>query len=251
MTIVELTTGLERPPARLDLQGVALFLDLDGTLAPIAARPEDVRPDPRRTTLLERLDDRLEGRLAVVSGRPLGEIDHILEGRVTPVAAVHGLIRRDAAGAIGQAAAHPGLAAVRDRLMAFARQDPGLLIEDKGLSLTLHYRLAPKFGPAARDLAETLAAESGLAYQPGDMVAELRTPGASKGDSIRAFMSEQPFAGAMPVFLGDDLTDEHGFFAARALGGYGVLVGPERRTTARYRMADVDAALAWLEDAAR
>lgn len=251
MTVVELTTGLERPPARLDLQGVALFLDLDGTLAPIAARPEDVRPDPRRTTLLERLDDRLEGRLAVVSGRTLGEIDHILEGRVTPVAAVHGLIRRDATGAIGQAAAHPALAAVRDRLAAFAEQDPDLLIEDKGLSLTLHYRLAPRFGQAARDLAEKLSAESGLAYQPGDMVVELRTPGASKGDSIRAFMAEQPFAGAMPVFLGDDLTDEHGFFAVRALGGYGILVGPERRTTARYCMADVDAALAWLEDAVR
>lgn len=251
MTVVELSTGLERPPARLDLEGVALFLDLDGTLAPIAARPEDVRPDPRRTTLLERLNDRLEGRLAVVSGRPLGEIDHILEGRVTPVAAVHGLIRRDATGAIGQAAAHPGLANVRDRLRAFAGQDPGLLIEDKGLSLTLHYRLAARFGLAVRDLAEKIAAETGLTYQPGDMVAELRTPGASKGDAIRAFMTEQPFAGAMPVFLGDDLTDEHGFFAVRALGGYGILVGPERRTTARYRMANVDAALAWLEEAAR
>lgn len=251
MSIAELTTGLESPPRPFGLEGVALFLDLDGTLAPIAERPEDVRPDPRRTGLLERLSGELEGRLAVVSGRSLDDIDHILEGRVTPVAAVHGLVRRDVNGVIGQAAPHPALAAAREAICAFAAQDPNLIVEDKGLSLTLHYRLAPRFGQAARDLVDGLARETGLAYQPGDMVAELRTPGASKGDSIRAFMSEQPFAGAMPVFLGDDFTDEHGFFAVRALGGYGILVGPERRTTASYRMADVDAALAWLEEAAR
>lgn len=251
MTVVELTTELEQPPARVDLRGVALFLDLDGTLAPIAARPEDVKPDPRRTTLLEQLDTRLDGRLAVVSGRPLNEIDHILEGRVTPVAAVHGLVRRDARGTIGRADPHPGLGAAREALTKFAKQDDGLLVEDKDLSLTLHYRQAPDLGQAIRDLAEKIAEQTGLTYQPGDMVVELRTPGASKGDSIRTFMTEQPFAGATPVFLGDDFTDEHGFFAVRALGGYGILVGPERRTTARYRMADVDAALAWLEEAAR
>lgn len=251
MSIAELTPGLQSPPRPLSLEGVALFLDLDGTLAPIAERPEDVRPDPRRTSLLARLGGELDGRLAVVSGRSLDDIDHILEGQVTPVAAVHGLVRRDACGAVAQAAPHPALDACREAIAAFAAQNHGLLVEDKGLSLTLHYRLAPGFGQAARDLIERLAQENGLSYQPGDMVAELRTPGASKGDSIRAFMAEAPFAGATPVFLGDDFTDEHGFFAVRALGGYGILVGPERRTTASYRMADVDAALAWLEEAAR
>jgi trehalose 6-phosphate phosphatase len=98
-------------------------------------------------------------------------------------------------------------------------------------------------------LAERLATVTGLTLQPGDMVVELRTPGASKGDSIRAFMSEEPFRGAKPIFLGDDLTDEHGFFAVRQLGGYGVLVGPQRKTTAIYRMEDVEAALTWLEAA--
>lgn len=251
MTAIEMTTGLGPPPARLDAHGAALFLDLDGTVAPIAKRPEDVRPDPRRTGLLERLVQRLDGRVAVVSGRPLGEIDHILEGCVTPVAAIHGLVRRDANGAVATAQADPGLTAARQEFKEFAKQDEGLLIEDKGLSLTLHYRLAPRFGRAAVELAEKVSLETGLAYQPGDMVAELRTPGASKGDSIRTFMAEAPFVGAMPVFLGDDLTDEHGFFAVRALGGYGILIGPERRTTALYRMIDVDAALAWLEEAAR
>lgn len=251
MSVVELTPRLETPPARPDLRDVALFLDVDGTLAPIAARPGDVRPHPRRTALLEHLDRRLDGRLAVVSGRPLDEIDHILEGRVTAVAAIHGLVRRDALGAVTRAAIHPGLVRARAAIRDFAQQDTALLVEDKGLSLTLHYRLAPQLGQAARDLVEAIALETGLHYQPGDMVAEIRTPGASKGDSIRSFMTEPPFAGFTPVFLGDDLTDEHGFFAVRAMGGYGILIGPERRTTASYRMADVDAALAWLEEAAR
>lgn len=251
MSVVELNQGLEKPPERLDLQDVALFLDLDGTLAPIAARPQDVRPDERRTALLKRLAERLDRRLAVVSGRPLEEIDHILEGEVTAVAGIHGLVRRDAEGRVVRAEAHQGLELARARLNEFAGQDPGLLVEDKGLSLTLHYRLAQPLGEAARELIAAIAAETGLTYQPGDMVAELRTPGASKGDSIRAFMAEPPFAGFKPVFLGDDLTDEHGFFAVRSLGGYGILIGPERRTTALYRMDDVEAALAWLEEAAQ
>lgn len=249
MSIEELSIGLEKPPTRLALEGAALFLDLDGTLAPIAERPEDVQPDPRRTNLLEMLNKRLSGRLAVVSGRSLSEIDHILESRVTCVAAIHGLVRRDAQGVIGEAAPHPGLTAARAALRDFAAGDSRLLVEDKALSLTLHYRQAADRAPEAIDLAERIATITGLTLQPGDMVVELRTPGASKGDSIRAFMTEAPFRGARPIFLGDDLTDEHGFFAVRQLGGYGVLVGPQRKTTATYRMDSVEAALSWLEAA--
>ena len=249
MSIDELSIGLDQPPNQLILDGAALFLDLDGTLAPIAARPEDVRPDPRRNTLLTKLAQRLHGRLAVVSGRSLDDIDRILEGRIACVAAIHGLVRRDAHGVVGEAPPHPGLAAARAALIDFVAADPRLLMEDKSLSLTLHYRLAPDRAQEAVDLAERLATVTGLALQPGDMVVELRTPGASKGDAIRAFMAETPFRGARPVFLGDDMTDEHGFFAAQQLGGYGVLVGPPRRTTARYRMEGVEATLAWLEQA--
>ena len=236
MSVDELSIGLSRPPARLALDGAALFLDLDGTLAPIAERPEDVRPDPRRTDLLQKLGERLNGRLAVVSGRSLSEIDHILENRVTCVAAIHRLVRRDAHGVIGEAAPRPGLTTARTALREFAARDPRLLIEDKALSLTMHYRQAPDRARDVIDLAEHIATLTGLTLQPGDMVVELRTPGASKGDSIRAFMTEQPFRGHQPIFLGDDLTDEHGFFAVRQLGGYGILVCPDRNTTATYRM---------------
>jgi trehalose 6-phosphate phosphatase len=249
MSVAELNLGLGRPPKGLLLRDVALFLDLDGTLAPIVARPQDVRPDPRRTNLLERLKAGLNGRLAVISGRTLGEIDHILEGRATAVAAIHGLIRRDARGVVGETPQHAGMAEALNDLAAFAQADPGLLVEDKTLSLALHYRLAPQFASGARALADRIAAETGLIVQAGDMVVELRTPGPNKGDSVSAFMSEAPFEGALPIFIGDDLTDEAGFRAAAALGGYGVLVGPQRRTAATFGIADVDGALDWLEAA--
>ncbi|MES2343121.1 MAG: trehalose-phosphatase [Pseudomonadota bacterium] len=249
MAIAELDIRPDAPPAPLALANTALFLDLDGTLAPIAARPQDVTPDPRRTSILEALLGALDGRLAVVSGRTLADVDRILEGRVPAVAAVHGLVRRDADGEVAQTAPHPALPQALADLRRFADAHPGLLVEDKDVSATLHYRGAPDQAGAARAEAARIAAMTGLALQPGDMVWELRTPGASKGDSVAAFLTQPPFAGATPVFVGDDLTDEDGFTAARALGGFGVLVGPARATAARLRLENVDAALAWLEAA--
>jgi trehalose 6-phosphate phosphatase len=248
MTVRHLTRAVTAPPP-LELQSAALFLDLDGTLAPIAERPQDVSPDPRRTSLVARLQAATAGRLAVISGRTLEDVDRILESRVRRVAAIHGLVRRPAAGEPEQAAPHPGLAVATDTFRTFAEADDGLLVEPKGLSVALHYRLAPAFERQAREIAELLAQETGLVLQAGRMVVELRTPGPDKGDSVRAFMGDPAFAGARPVFIGDDVTDEAGFAAAAELGGFGVLVGPERETRARHRLADVDAALAWLEAA--
>jgi trehalose 6-phosphate phosphatase len=236
-------------PSPLSLAGSALFLDLDGTLAPIAARPQDVGPDPRRTSLLARLDEALEGRLAVISGRALGDVDRILEGRVRPVAAVHGLVRRHADGKLEKIPPHPDLAVAQAAFGALAKAAPGLLVEDKGLSVALHYRQAPGFAEPCRAEAARLAAETGLVRQDGAMVVELRTPGPDKGDSVRAFLAEPPFRGARPVFVGDDVTDEDGFAAAAALGGFGVLVGPARRSHAQRRLENVDRTLDWLEAA--
>jgi len=247
MSMQELIAALPAPKP-LRLAETALFLDLDGTLAPIAARPQDVRPDPRRTSLLERLAQKLDGRLAVVSGRTLADVDRILEGCVTPVAAVHGLVRRGPDGRLHERGPHPALAEATAGFRAFAMRDSGLIVEEKsGLSVALHFRLASRHAEAARACARELAGQTGLSLQDGDMVEELRTPGPSKGDSVRAFMAEPGFAGARPVFVGDDVTDEDGFEAAQALGGFGVVVGSARDTRAKFRLAAVEAALAWLE----
>ena len=111
----------------------------------------------------------------------------------------------------------------------------------------MHYRQAPELEPEVRRHADAIAAETGLSLQLGDMVVELRTPGLDKGAALKAFMREAPFKGAVPVFVGDDLTDEHGFRAARSLGGLSVLVGPLRATDADMRLESVDAVRRWLE----
>jgi trehalose 6-phosphate phosphatase len=248
MTFQDLTVNLPSPKA-LALGDAALFLDLDGTLAPIAARPQDVRPDTRRTRIIERLTEAMDGRLAVISGRTMADVDRILEGRVTAVAAVHGLVRREPDGQTHEAAPHAALPAAADRFRDFAGRDSGLIVEEKGLSVALHYRLASSHGPEARRLAEQIAAETGLTLQHGDMVEELRTPGPTKGDSVRAFLGQAPFAGHRPIFIGDDATDEHGFEAVAEAGGFGILVGPPRETAASFRLTGVEQVLGWLEAA--
>lgn len=232
------------PPARLDK--AALFLDLDGVLAPLASTPDAVGPDPRRTRTLIRLRQALEGRVAVVSGRTLAEIDRIVDGAAQAASGVHGLQRRNADGGLSARDPSPSVRTALAAFADFARHRPGVLVEDKGLSAGLHFRQAPDEAGAALALATALADETGLVLQPGSMVLELKTPGADKGTAVTAFMAEAPFAGAMPVMVGDDLTDEAGFRAAEALGGFGVFVGPERPTAARYRLDDVAAVLDWL-----
>lgn len=227
-------------------RGTALFADLDGTLAPIEARPDQVRPDASRTGLLARLGAALEGRLAILSGRGLADLDRLLGGVVAPVAAIHGLVRRDAAGRLFEIAAHPDLLDAAHALNDFAAANPGLLAETKSHAVALHYRAAPQLEREVIAFTEPLARRLGLVLQPGRKVIELRTPGPDKGEALAAFMREAPFAGATPIFIGDDATDEHGFAAADRLGGYGVIVGDRRPTGARYALGSVAEALAWM-----
>jgi trehalose 6-phosphate phosphatase len=245
---VSRSESVDLPPPPLDLpRRAALFLDLDGTLAPIMPRPDDVGPDPRRARLLARLREAFQDRVAVVSGRALSDLDHILGGGVIAIAAVHGLVRRTADGIIADRPPHAGLEDARRILGELAHCERGLLFEDKGLSVALHYRNAPSCAEAVIEAAERLAQATGLVLQLGDMVAELRTPGADKGAAVRAFLREAPFTGATPVFVGDDLTDEDGFTAAKRLGGFGVLVGEPRPTAASYHLQDPHAVSRWLE----
>ena len=240
---------LPRPRPLPGFDGIALFLDLDGTLAAIEPRPEDVGPQAWRTDLLRRLGERLDGRMAVISGRSLEEVDRILEGAVIAVAAVHGLVRRRSDGIIEQSSPDPALGAARERFQTLCADFPGLTLEDKDLSLSVHYRQAPELAETVHKTAEAICAGTGLKLQLGHMVDEVRSPGLDKGGAVRAFMREAPFKGAVPVFVGDDLTDEDGFRAARALGGVSILVGVARATAADMRLEDVAAVRGWLEAA--
>jgi trehalose 6-phosphate phosphatase len=238
--------GTRTSPPALDSKISALFLDLDGTIADIVARPHEVGPEAQLTGILERVVAFMDGRVAVLTGRSIEDADRILEGRVVSVGAVHGLVRRMPDGTISATAGPVELLEAKRQLLAFARALPGVIVEDKGLSVALHYRQVPHAASAVSAAAGRIARAAGLVVQAGSMVSEVRTAGPDKGDSLKAFLDATPFAGFMPVMVGDDLTDECAFAAAEELGGYGILVGPPRASVARYRLASVAAVRSWL-----
>jgi trehalose 6-phosphate phosphatase len=237
-------------PPVLDLDRCALFLDYDGTLVPIAPTPAEARADDEVRALLAALAEGLAGALGVVSGRPVADIDGFLAPLRLTVAGLHGLeLRRRDGSLVELAAAGEALAPVRSAFAGFAARSPGTLIEDKRLSLALHYRQAPAFEPEAVELATRLAEASGgaLRLQRGKMVVELLPAGRDKGRAIEDLLALPEFAGRVPVFVGDDVTDEAGFRAANRLGGTSVRVGPVGGTTeAAYRLADIVGLRGWL-----
>ena len=237
-------------PPPVDLDGVALFLDFDGTLVELAETPDSIRVAPHLSPLLQRLQRRLDGRLAIISGRAIGDLERHLDCAGLAVSGSHGLELRLRDGSHVPLSVPLGLDHARERVTAFAAAVPGLLAEAKPFSVALHYRKVPEREAEVHGFMAQLAADSGLTLQRGKMVAELRPAGADKGDAVRALMAEPEFAGARPVFVGDDLTDEDAFRAAAALGGGGVLVGPARPTAARWRLDGVPAVAGWLEQLA-
>ena len=236
---------LPSPPPDL-LDGAALFLDFDGTLVELAETPESIRVAPDLRALIHRLLKRLGGRVAIVSGRSLADLERHLPLAGIAFSGSHGLELRLPDGTCLPLSVPIGLDDVHQRVRRFAADRQGLLVEEKPAGIALHYRLAPTESGAADSFMASLAAERGWSVQRGNMVVELRPAGATKGDALRAFMKEPEFAGARPVFVGDDLTDEHAFAAAASLGGAGVLVGPSRDTAAAYRLESVGAVADWL-----
>jgi trehalose 6-phosphate phosphatase len=228
----------------------ALFLDVDGTLLEIADRPDAVRGTPRLKLLLRRALLELDGCVALVSGRPIIELDRLFAPLVMPAAGLHGVERRSADGTFHYSAAMDDrLHAARHRLMEFAESHPGVLVEDKGAALALHYRNAPHKRYESAELMAEVADTVGDAFhiQHGKMVLELKPAGQDKGTAVRQFMDEPPFAGRTPIFMGDDVTDEDGFAAVNNLGGGSIRVGDGRATAARWRVAGVNELLDWLE----
>ncbi len=227
----------------------ALFLDVDGTLVDIAPTPDAVEVGHRLVELLAALDTALGGAVALVSGRPIATLDELFQPLRLPAAGNHGVERRTITGDFLTPDIEPGtLDPVRAAFERFADERAGVVVEDKGLSVAAHFRLAPEARDAAECLAESLLQSLGPRFcmQPGKMMVELRPAGADKGSAIQAFMAEPPFAGRVPVFIGDDVTDEDGFEAVNRLGGHSIRVGEAESTVAQWRVAGIDAVLDWL-----
>jgi trehalose 6-phosphate phosphatase len=227
----------------------AFFLDLDGTLLEIADTPQAVDPGEQEIELLHRLHQACGGALALISGRSLARIDQLFSPLVLPAAGQHGAERRDAQG-VRHRHRFPveRLRLVAGGIRSFAARHRGLVFEDKGASVALHYRLAPQLAEAAHEAVREAAQPLGDAVevQGGKMVVELKPAGCDKGRAIAEFMGEAPFAGRVPVFLGDDVTDEYGFRMINRLGGHSVKVGAGP-SAARWRLENPAAARAWLQ----
>ncbi len=240
---------LPLPPADL-LDGAGLFLDFDGTLVELADRPDDVVVGDTLHRLLLRLAERLDGRVAIVSGRSIAQIDGFLGQTLKDFAVVgsHGAEIRRA----GEATLLPDRpAALLAAERAFAGrfgEDDRVVIEVKTLGVAIHYRNAPEFEQEAHAMVDAFAARDGLTSQAGKMMIELRMAGHDKGTAIATLCEAAPFAGHPPVFVGDDLTDEPGMVVAAHHGGAGILIGPMRDSAARYRLPDVASFLEWLEN---
>lgn len=228
---------------------LGLFLDVDGTLLDFAPTPDGVRVDDSMLVLLSRLRETLGGAVALISGRPLAQIDGLFRPLDLPAAGIHGFERRSAAGVVYRPSTPiTALDRIRRWLQSVVLPETGLLLEDKGHSLALHYRLVPQAAGRALASARSALAELGPGYEiiEGAKVVELKPAGLNKATAIEAFMKEPPFTGCVPVFLGDDITDFDGFAAVRSHGGVDIAVGD--RTSARWYLQEPGAARAWLRD---
>ena len=206
---------------------IALFLDFDGTLADIAPSPESVVVDNRIPPALAHLREHLAGAVALVSGRPITFLDKQFDPHRFDAAGLHGSQIRLAERVAEQAHAPDAIRDAARDLVRFANGNVGIIVEDKRLSVALHWRLAPHLEDEARALVRHLAERigPGVRLQEGKAVAELVPAGASKGQAIGWLMQHEPFAGRLPVFIGDDVTDEDGFEVVNALGGLSIRIG--------------------------
>jgi len=226
----------------------AYFFDIDGTLIDFADTPTSVRVSDEVRQLLERLYECAGGAVALMSGRPITEVDRLFPAVRMPVAGQHGVERRDAAGVHSRhTSPTERFEQARRQLTAAIADKPGLLLEDKGVSLALHYRRVPELADfAQRTMREVLPQLAGeYTMQLGKSVVEMKPAGKDKGLAVLEFLEEPPFAGRTPVFIGDDDTDEYGFHVVNRLGGYSIKVGAGV-TAARWHLPDVEAVRQWL-----
>nr|WP_269745853.1 trehalose-phosphatase [Luteibacter yeojuensis] len=226
-----------------------MFLDADGTLLPFADDPEAVRVADGLLATLDALHEALGGAMALVSGRPIEGLDRIFGRPTWAAAGQHGLERRRADGSLAIMPVDKAeLASLREAVHAAARDLPGLRVEDKSWSVALHWRERPALGAAVETLAPALAARfPGFELQPGNHVCEFKPRGMDKGVAVAKFLDESPFQGRTPVYLGDDLTDEHAFVVVNARGGMSVLVGARSPSHGAFTLSSPADVHAWLD----
>ncbi|TPI14537.1 trehalose-phosphatase [Mesorhizobium sp. B4-1-3] len=227
----------------------ALFLDIDGTLLEHASHPDAVSVSEELRFLLERIEQRLDGALAFITGRSIAAVDHLFHPLKLRIAGLYGLEHRLLPDGPIEAADEPAdMAALADEI-ELELASKAVYVERKGPVLAIHTRAAPQLLTRATELVEAALARLPKGYRviAGNAGVELMPLEAAKGAAIRRFMQLDPFTGRRPVFLGDDTSDENGFHTVNAAGGISIRVKPQGETAARFAIEDVASALAWLE----
>ena len=242
-------TDLPAPPLPAGAQRWALFLDVDGTLLDFVDDPAAVQATPALKRQLHTLHDALGGALALVSGRGVDDLIRIFDDPAWELGGLHGLQLRHADRTRHDRDVDPVVRAqLQHGAEAIITQLPGVTLENKGPALALHCRRTPAQFDAMREAAGVLAGSlPGFELQGGNLVMEIKPTGMDKGKVVRTILSQPPFADRLPVYVGDDLTDEHGFAAVSAAGGYGIRVGARTPTAARFTLPDPPAVHAWLQ----
>jgi len=217
------------PPASLDLSRYALLLDIDGTILDIAPTPHEVQVPDELRRALKRLVIQTNGALALVSGRTLEDIDKIFSPLRLAAVGGHGAqIRTSPAAGSYERRANFLDNELRRAICQIGPHNPGVIVEDKGFSMAVHYRLAMEKELAVKDAvfaARAAFPEAPAEVLPGKAVIEIKMPGFNKGTGVRELMSYPPFAGRLPLFIGDDTTDEDAFVVLPEFGGMGMSVG--------------------------
>lgn len=234
-------------PEIRDAVRYALFFDFDGTLADIAERPDEVQVSEDTRATLDALRAALAGAVAIISGREIASVDHFLLPVQLAISGVHGLTRRDAEGRLyAPHLDNGGIQEVEDRLAPFVAANSGLLLERKRGAVALHYRQRPELEAASHGaMREAIGEKNGFRLRPGKMVIEALAHESNKGAAIESFLAEPPFIGRVPIFAGDDVTDEDGFALVNSRQGISIKVGVGD-TLAQYRARDTQELLSWL-----
>jgi trehalose 6-phosphate phosphatase len=212
----------------IDPREVAILLDIDGTLLDIAMTPHEVRVPPNLRKTLTKLQERTNGALALVSGRSLSDIDLIFAPLKLSAVGGHGAEVRVTPAAANGPPPKPLDKKTRNRLAEVARMGEGIIIEDKGYSVALHYRLAPDKRRAIEDAVAAICGDlpaGSVEILPGKSVIEIKKAGFNKGTALRDLMAHAPFAGRRPIFVGDDVTDEAAFAVVPEFDGMAISVG--------------------------
>jgi len=211
------------------LDDCAILLDIDGTLLDLAPTPREVWVPPGLSKTLNRLLERTSGALALVSGRSLNDIDLIFAPAQFPAVGGHGAEMRLSTDSEAVASHAPPMdKELKRRLAAIAKLSPGILLEDKGYSLALHYRLAPHAERAIYEAVSLIRADlpnASIEVLPGKCVCEIKHSGFNKATGVTELMTHEPFKGRRPIFIGDDVTDESVFAIMPEFGGLSFSVG--------------------------